>query len=93
LRVRLENYNGPFRYVWPVLSDNGEKKTAIDVSDSTVKVTLDGDAQSYILERGGTLKVEEQEYPFRNGWVRLAVAEYTEASAPLLLIQSVNKDK
>lgn len=92
LRINLENYKGPFRYVWPVLSDNGEKKTTIDVSGSTVKVTLDGDTQVYMLERGGTLVVEEQEYPFRNGWVRLAVAEYPNASAPLLLIQPEKKD-
>ncbi|MBN1903410.1 hypothetical protein JW926_18975 [Candidatus Sumerlaeota bacterium] len=93
LRVSLENYKGPFRYAWPVLSDNGEKKTSIEILGNTVKVTLDGESQTYMAEGGGTLKVEEQEYPFKSGWARLAVAEYPEASAPLLLIQPVSKNR
>lgn len=78
LTTELEGYNGPLRYTWPVLADDGKTKSAITVANGTVTVSQDGGktAQNFIPVGAAEVRVEEALYPNHNGWARLGVAEY-----------------
>ena len=91
MTATLMDYSGPMRFVLPVLSDDGERKTEIKTSDSKITVALDDDVQSYHAIGAESVWVEEQKYPFRNGWAQLAFAEYPSAQKAVLRIMPTGK--
>ncbi len=74
--VELTEYKNKARLIIPVLANNGEKDTIIEVKNSTVSVVLDNDIQNYRVLKANEIKISEEKYPFRNGWAKLAFAEY-----------------
>ena len=78
LTTELGGYTGPRRYVWPVLADDGRRKSAITVAEGLVSVTQDGGktAQTFRPVGAASVQVGTERYPNHNGWVQLAVAEY-----------------
>ncbi len=84
--VELMDYTGPMRLVWPVLADDGERKPDISVAGSKCTVSLEKSLVTYHAIAAESVRVEEDLYPFRNGWARLAVAEYPKNPKAVLLI-------
>jgi hypothetical protein len=78
LTTELPGYAGPLRYVWPVLADNGAKKSDIRTAGATVTVSQDGGqtAQTFTAVGASGVRVESDLYPNHNGWARLGVAEF-----------------
>jgi len=93
LEVTLEDYDGSMRLIWPVLADNGEESTAVKVEDSKVFVSLAGQTQSYEAIGADQIRVQEEKQGFRNGWARLAFADYFSSGKATLRIQPVMKSK
>ncbi len=85
--VELEGYEGPVRFVIPVLSNDGEKDTAIEIKDTTISVGLNGDTQTYQATKASKIWVSDERYPFRNGWATLTCAEYPQNEKITLHIQ------
>jgi len=88
LTTTLPGYDGPRRYVWPVLADDGRTATRIEVRDGLVGVSPDGGkiAQTFRPVGATSVRVEEVRYPNHNGWVGLAVAEYPAGNTPVTLV-------
>jgi hypothetical protein len=88
LTTKLEGYNGPLRYMWPVLADDGRTQSTIAVVDGVVSVSQDGGktAQTFTPIGAGGVKVEAERYGNHNGWARLGVAEYPQGGEITLVI-------
>ena len=88
LTTELAGYNGPLRYVWPVLADDGKVQSAITVANGTVSVSQDGGktAQTFTPLGAEGARVEAERYPNHNGWARLGVAEYPRGGKITLVI-------
>lgn len=84
----LHGYTNSSRLEWPVFADNGLKKTDISVNGKTVSVRLENSTQTFQVPHADRLTVPEQNYPNRNGWARLARAEYNADSNHKLSSQS-----
>jgi rhamnogalacturonyl hydrolase YesR len=94
LTTDVGGYTGPLRYVWPVLSDDGKRKSDISVKDKTVMVTQDRGktAQTFQALGASAVEVETPAYPNHNGWARLGVAEYPAGGTrPITLIIAPKK--
>lgn len=78
LTTTLEGYEGPLRYVWPVLADDGRVKSQITTEENTVIVSQDGGktAQTFSARGAARIDLGSELYPNHNGWVRLALAEF-----------------
>jgi len=85
--TELPDYNGDVRLVLPLLADNGQDKTNIRIDKDTIYVRLGKDTQSYKVPGAKSLKVQEEKYAFRNGWARLAIADFDKNSEPVLFIE------
>src|SRR5262249_49956112 len=93
LTTDLLDYQGPQRYVWPILADNGAQKSTITVTQGTVTVTLDDATQTYTPVGAASVVVGDDLYPYRNGWARVAVAEYPKGGPITLRIEPKPKGK
>jgi rhamnogalacturonyl hydrolase YesR len=91
LSVLLEGYDGAARFVWPVLSDDGENKTTIETRGNTIRVAQGAASQSFTALNAGSVRVNDALYPSINGWAKLALAEYSSPKAMTLRIEP-NKD-
>jgi hypothetical protein len=78
LTTEVPGYNGPLRYIWPVLADDGKTQSDIKVERKTVSVSQDGGktAQTFTASGAQNVSVETTRYSNHNGWVRLAIAEF-----------------
>ncbi|MDR0352472.1 MAG: glycoside hydrolase family 88 protein [Opitutaceae bacterium] len=83
----VDGYNGPLRYVWPVLADDGARQPAIRLEKQAVSVSLDGDTQVFAAPGGGPVRVGETRYPFHNGWAREASADFAPGQTPRLVVR------
>jgi hypothetical protein len=83
----LQGYDGPVQLIWPVLSDIGDEKTRITIADTTVSVSLWGSTQTFTAPDADSVRIEEPEYPFHNGFARLAVAEFPRAQPATLILE------
>ena len=86
----LPGYTGPMRLVWPVLEDTGDAKTNIATKGQTVRVTLAGDTQTFTANGAASVVVEDTRYPFRNGWAKLAIAQYPSVAPATLVLKPTN---
>jgi hypothetical protein len=86
----LPGYSGPMRLVWPVLADIGDAKTQIATQGQTVIVSLNDDTQTFTAGGAASVLVEDAVYAFRNGWAKLAVAEYPTAAPATLVVKPTN---
>lgn len=88
LTTRVGGYNGPLRYVWPILADDGRQETQITSQGDSVRVRLGrmGSAQTFQAVGATTIRVEPEKYANHNGWVRLCSAEYPAGSGAVTLI-------
>lgn len=88
LTTELTGYNGPLRYVWPVLADDGRTKSTITVTNGTVSVSQDGGktAQTFTPLGADSVQVEAERYANHNGWARLGVADYSKGGKITLVI-------
>jgi hypothetical protein len=86
LTTELPGYTGALRYVWPVLSNDGKTTSTISVSGSTVSVSQGGTAQTFTALGSQSVSVGSTDYSNRNGWSRLATAEYPSGGIVTLLI-------
>jgi hypothetical protein len=88
LTVELPNYSGPTRITIPLLADLGDAtKTQIVTTDTTARVTLATETQTFTAPAASSVTADETRYPFRNGWSRLAVAEFPPAAPAKLIIR------
>lgn len=79
--------NGPLRLGWPVLINDGERATKVAIRGTTMEVGLGEDAQLFSVPGAHSLSLEEPLLECRNGWTKLAVAEYVPKSTPLLRVE------
>ncbi len=88
LTTELPGYNGPLRYVWPVLADDGRTQSRIGVNNKIVSVSPDGGttAQTFTARGAQSVRVEVGRYSNHNGWARLAFAEYPQGGKITLSI-------
>ena len=88
LTTEIAGYDGPLRYVWPVLADDGRTPSSIEVRGGTVAVSQDGGktAQTFTAQGAETVQVEAPRYANHNGWARVAVAEYPRGGKISLVI-------
>jgi hypothetical protein len=88
LTTEVPGYNGPLRYVWPVLADDGRTQSTIEVKDGTVTVSQDRGktAQTFAARGAQSVEVEDGRYSNHNGWAQLAVAEYSQGGKITLAI-------
>lgn len=77
----------PLRVVWPVLVSDGAKEAANKIDGTVLQVDLEGKAQRFSTPGARSLFLEETVYPCRNGWVKLAVAEYDPGVIPCLEVE------
>ncbi len=91
LTTLVENYSGPLRYVWPVLTDDGKDKgkneTILFVEKGRVIVRQsDSTAEQTFWPMGAkSVLIAMQSYANHNGWAHLAVAEYSAGSKSAVL--------
>jgi hypothetical protein len=76
LTTDVVGYSGPLRYIWPMLADNGKEKTVITLVGGTVHVRLNNTIQTFYPVGASTIHVADTLYPNRNGWAKIAVAQY-----------------
>ncbi|RYX85260.1 hypothetical protein EON83_06600 [bacterium] len=90
LSTELAGYNGPLRYVWPILADDGKTPTTITTANGIVSVSQPGGktAQTFAPQGAQSVTVENERYPNHNGWARLGVADYPRGGKITLVIQS-----
>ncbi len=88
LTTKLADYNGPLRYQWPVLSDDGRTKSEINIENDIVSVSQDGGktAQTFAAQGAAGVSVGDERYGNHNGWSRIATAEYPGGGAPTLVM-------
>lgn len=91
LASELPDYSGPMQMVWPMLADDGQKKTDIKLDGKTASVRMDGDTQTFEAVGAASVSVGDELYGYRNGLARLAVAEYTTGTKALLRIRPNKK--
>lgn len=73
----VEGAKGTTAFTWPVLAFDGKTSTSIDVKDHTVTVSLDGTSkQTFTAAKASRVTVSDAAFPNRNGWARLARAEF-----------------
>lgn len=77
LAVVLPGYDGPLRWVWPVLADDGEREPALAVEGSVVTVSLDGEQREFSAPEADRVWLGQERFPDHNGWARLAYAEFS----------------
>jgi hypothetical protein len=71
-----------------MLEDLGDgTKTRIATNDKTARVTLGEQTQTFTAPGASSVTVEEQRYPFKNGWARLGVAEFAPGTPARLVIR------
>ena len=87
LGVILEGYDEPACFLWPVLSDDGENKTTIETRGRTVRVGQGAASQSFTALNADSVQVNDSLYPSRNGWAKLAIAEYSSPKGMTLRIE------
>jgi rhamnogalacturonyl hydrolase YesR len=91
VKTEIPGMRGPTRFVWPVLSDNGSSSTRIAVHDKTVTVSFDGlNAQTFTAPGASDIHLSDVKYPNRNGWARLATADFPEGGEMEFIIKPVN---
>ena len=74
----------PLAYLWPVFANDGVQTVAITIENGQVSATLRGSTVRYTALGARSVRVEQELYANRNGWSRLAVAEYP-AGGPITL--------
>lgn len=91
LTTSLDGYNGPLRYIWPVLADDGREKTRVSVADRTIEVAPEksgGIAQTFTAPGASKVEVGNESFPNHNGLARLAVAEFPADTSSVTLIMA-----
>ncbi len=88
LTTKLDGYNGPLRYQWPLLADDGRTQSTIKVEKNSVSVTQDGGktAQTFSAQGATSVSVGDELYGNHNGLSRIATAEFPNGGAPTLVI-------
>jgi hypothetical protein len=82
----VEGADGMTAFTWPVLAFDGRTTAAIDVKEHTVTVSLDGTStQTFTAAKASRVSVGETLFPNRNGWARLARAEF-DSGGPMEVI-------
>lgn len=76
LKTAVEGYAGPLRMIAPIFASDGQRETDIRQKEDAVIVGLDGQRQRFSFPRATAVTVPEKRYANRNGWVRLAVADF-----------------
>jgi hypothetical protein len=94
LTTEVQGYNGPLRYGWPVLADDGRTPSEISVNANTVTVSQDGGktAQTFTAPGAASVRVEPEKYANHNGWARLGVAEFPQGGKITLVIAPQKKN-
>jgi hypothetical protein len=87
LTSQVVGVTGALRYTWPVLESNGKDITNITVKDGVITVSLDGDSQTFTPVGAASISLGDTKYPNRNGWSRVAVAEYPNGGSITLVIE------
>ncbi len=90
LSTKLAGYGGALRYVWPVLSNDGQTASTINVIGNTVWVSQGGVPQTFRAPGSQSVRVEANAYSNHNGWARLGVAEYPNGGEITLLISQLS---
>ena len=88
--AELVGYNGPTRYLWPVLANDGAGELDIKVSNKQVCVTAGGTTQEFASIGASSVQMGKELYGHRNGWAKLAVAEYPAGINPAIRITPKN---
>jgi hypothetical protein len=86
LTTQLSGYNGPLRYVWPALANDGKTLSSISVSSNTVSVSQGVPAVIFTASGATNVSVGAADYSNHNGWARLVTAEYPGGSPITLAI-------
>lgn len=90
LMAEIPGYDGPLRWVIPVLADDGERQPEIATAAGEVTVALEGDIRRFKLPGAGRIWLGEDLYPYHSGWARLAFAEYP-TGGPIMLRASFDR--
>ena len=84
----LPGYTGPARLVWPVLAQQSEDiNVDIRAHEKTVSATLAGDLQTFTAPKATRVSLSEELQPHRNGYVRIATADFEDAKNIFLVIE------
>lgn len=86
LTSTVNGYSGPLRYHWPVLSNDGQTTSSIQVAGNTVSVSQGGPKALFTATGASSVSVGGTDYSNHNGWARLATAEYPSGGAVTLVI-------
>ncbi len=87
LTTRLPGYNGPTRYHWPVLADDGRAKTEIKVDPALKMVSVrapgapTSGAQTFTAPGATHVDVAPGAFPNHNGWARVGEAHFPAGAA------------
>jgi|GEM_PF-263378 len=76
LTVTLEGYEGPTRMVFPVFFEDGENRAELEIKGNSIRTTIYGASQTFTALGAKSVKVSDERYAFRNGWAKIAIAEY-----------------
>jgi hypothetical protein len=83
IKTSVSGTTGPLLFSAPIFANDGEKTASISVKDKQVSVALDSkSSQEFSAPKALKLSVDDQQYPNRNGWSRLAVWEFA-AGTPM----------
>lgn len=87
LQSTVEGYSGPLRMIVPLLASDGQRETRIHQDGTRAAVALEGDTQQFAFPGATKVKIPEKRFPNRNGWMRLAVAEFPPGEKGKIRIQ------
>jgi hypothetical protein len=76
LTVEVPGATGALRWVLPLLADDGERQSGIDVTDDRIHVQFEGETRLFSFAGAAAVWVEEDHYAYHNGWARLGFAEF-----------------
>jgi hypothetical protein len=80
----VEGHLGPLRVVWPVLADDGQTEATMTIDGDILVVAFGADRRRFRAPGASRVQMEEQRLACRNGWARLAVAEFPCGTTPVI---------
>ncbi|MBN1902127.1 glycoside hydrolase family 88 protein [Candidatus Sumerlaeota bacterium] len=91
LRVSFDGYEGPARFQFPVLCDDGMNTPKIETRGRILQIELEGATQAFTALNADSLKLLEERRSFRNGFAQVCLAEYKSPQGMTLRIEP-NRD-
>lgn len=81
ISAELPGYQGPVQMTWPVLVDDGKTSPVVEVRGSSMRTRMAMNWRVFEMPGSQGISVGDGEFLHRNGWSRIARAEWVQGPA------------